>query len=103
MLELKRMEAGLGKSVAGNKRILKNLSKVIGRSASRGMRAAESLGDNFAADEIRLAMSNTESTEVPDEEQPSAPANQDQQALEWARSNPDDPRSIQILNKLGVQ
>ena len=103
MLELKRMEAGLGKSVAGNKRILKNLSKVIGRSANRGMRAAESLGDNFAADEIRLAMSNTESTEVPDEEQPSAPANQDQQALEWARSNPDDPRSIQILNKLGVQ
>ncbi len=56
MLELKRMESGLGKSVAGNKRILKNLAKVIERSAERGMRAAKSLGDDFAANEIRLAL-----------------------------------------------
>ena len=32
MLELKRMEAGLGKSVAGNRRILKNLQKVLKKS-----------------------------------------------------------------------
>lgn len=56
MLELKRMEAGLGKSVAGNIRILNNLSKVIKRSANRGMRAAENLGNDFAANEIRLAL-----------------------------------------------
>lgn len=30
-------------------------------------------------------------------------SNQDQQALQWAKANPDDPRSAQILNKLGVQ
>ena len=29
--------------------------------------------------------------------------NQDEQALQWARSNPDDPRSGQILKKLGAQ
>ena len=56
MLELKRMEAGLGKSVAGNKRILKNLSKVIKRSANRGIRAAKSQGDEFAANEIMTAL-----------------------------------------------
>jgi hypothetical protein len=56
MLELKRMEAGLGKSVAGNRRILKNLAKMIKRSADRGMRAAKSLGDDFAANEIMLAL-----------------------------------------------
>jgi len=103
MLELKRMEAGLGKSVSGNKRILKNLSKVIERSASRGMRAAESLGDTFAADEIRLAISGTEVKKENVIEQDVAPSGQDQQALEWANANPEDPRSKQILNKLGAQ
>ena len=29
--------------------------------------------------------------------------NQDQQALQWAKSNPNDPRSAQILSKLGVK
>ncbi len=62
MLELKRMEAGLGKSVAGNKRILANLSKMIKRSAERGLRAADSLGEKFAANEIRLALSGDQST-----------------------------------------
>lgn len=103
MLELKRMEAGLGKSVAGNKRILQNLSKVIGRSANRGMRAAESLGDNFAAEEIRLAMSNTEEDKDLSTKPEDTLSTQDKQALDWARSNPEDPRSSQILSKLGVQ
>lgn len=34
------------------------------------------------------------------ETQQGQPANQDQQALDWANANPDDPRSAQILNKL---
>ncbi len=29
--------------------------------------------------------------------------NQDEQALQWAKSNPNDPRSAQILQKLGVK
>ncbi|PHS02427.1 MAG: hypothetical protein COA78_21135 [Blastopirellula sp.] len=66
MLELKKMESGLGKSVAGNRRILTNLGKMIKRSANRGMRAAESLKDDFAANEIRLALEGgTPTTEQP--------------------------------------
>ena len=34
---------------------------------------------------------------------PPAVANQDKQALEWASSNPDDPRSTLIKQRLGVQ
>jgi hypothetical protein len=64
MLELKRMEAGLGKSVAGNRRILANLAKMIKRSADRGMRAATTLGDDFAANEIMLALSGDKQPEV---------------------------------------
>tara|TARA_R110000764_G_scaffold57488_2_gene125136 strand:+ start:8948 stop:10144 length:1197 start_codon:yes stop_codon:yes gene_type:complete len=60
MLELKKMESGLGKSVEGNRRILKNLAKVIKRSAERGMRAAKNLGDDFSAEEIMMAMSGGE-------------------------------------------
>ena len=56
MLELKRMEAGLGKSVAGNKRILKNLKGMIKRSSDRGLRAAEKIGDTFAVNEMRIAL-----------------------------------------------
>lgn len=63
MLELKRMEAGLGKSVAGNRRILKNLQKVIKKSAARGLRAAENIGDDFAANEIRIALEGGQSTQ----------------------------------------
>lgn len=77
MLELKRMEAGLGKSVAGNRRILANLAKMIQRSADRGMRAAENLGDDFAASEIRLALEGGKPVEeVPTEIE--EPANQNQ-------------------------
>lgn len=68
MMELKRMEAGLGKSVAGNKRILKNLEKMLNRSAQRGMRAAKSLGEDFAANEIELALKGQR---VQPEDQPS--------------------------------
>ena len=107
MLELKRMEAGLGKSVAGNKRILKNLSKMIERSAKRGMRAAESLGDDFAANEIMIALSGDErkppTESAGDEVAPTGAGSQNDQALFWAKSNPNDPRSAAILQKLGAR
>jgi hypothetical protein len=116
MLELKRMEAGLGKSVAGNRRILKNLAKMIKRSADRGMRAAKSLGDDFAANEIMIALSGNKPAETdPSTDQPPAsiarppteagaetqqPASLDDQARQWANANPNDPRAIAILDKL---
>lgn len=56
MLELKRMESGLGKSVAGNKRILNNLKKILNRSARRGMAAAKRQGEDFTYNEIKSLM-----------------------------------------------
>ncbi len=57
MLELKRMEAGLSKSIPGNKRILNNLKKMLKRSAERGLRAAKDQGATFAYGEIENALS----------------------------------------------
>lgn len=37
------------------------------------------------------------------QQQQQAAPNQDQQAMQWAQANPNDPRAAQILNKLGVQ
>lgn len=54
---LERIEAGFGKSTAGNKRLLNQLLKIVERSAKRGIAAAEDLGDDFTANEIRSAMS----------------------------------------------
>lgn len=89
MLELKRMEAGLGKSVAGNRRILANLAKVIERSASRGARAALSLNDTFAADEINMALSSGKAKST--------------SAKSTSAKNPDVPEisDQDLLNKYG--
>ncbi len=53
---LERIEAGFGKSTAGNKRLLNQLLKIVQRSAKRGIAAAEDLGDDFTANEIRAAL-----------------------------------------------
>jgi len=54
---LERIEAGFGKSTAGNKRLLNQLLKIVDRSVKRGLAAAEDLGDEFTANQIREAAS----------------------------------------------
>lgn len=81
MLELKRMEAGLGKSVAGNKRILKNLQRMTKRSAERGMRAARNLGEEFAANEIQLALSDEKTKREVSASNPDVPELSDEDIL----------------------
>jgi len=49
---LERIEAGIGKSTAGNLRLLKQLGVMINREARRGLRAAKKIKDDFAVDEI---------------------------------------------------
>jgi hypothetical protein len=61
---LKRIEAGFGKSTEGNKRLLKQLLKITERAARRGLAAAEDLEDSFTADEIKRAMTVTDTPEV---------------------------------------
>ncbi len=54
---LQSLEAGFGKSTAGNKRILGQVKALIERSARRGMKAAEDNGDTFSAEEIKKSLS----------------------------------------------
>ena len=55
--KLDRLEASFGKSVAANKKILDNATKIANRAARRGLAAAEDSGDDFTANEIREALS----------------------------------------------
>lgn len=55
-LRLERLEAGIGKSPAANKRILEKALEMTIRAAKRGGRAAKELNDNFAFEEIKLAL-----------------------------------------------
>lgn len=56
---LARIEAGFGKSVAGNKRLLLQTKRIMERVANRAIKRAERTGDIDTADEIRESMSFT--------------------------------------------
>lgn len=53
---LEKIEANFGKSTEGNKRLLEQVMKITDRAARRGLKAAESAGDEFTANEIRSSM-----------------------------------------------
>ena len=55
-LRLERLEAGIGKSPAANRRILEKALEMTTRAAKRGGRAAKELGDDFAFKEIEIAL-----------------------------------------------
>lgn len=54
--KLERIEAGIGKSVKGNLRVLKQLKVIIEREARRGISAAKESNDTFSAEEIDKLM-----------------------------------------------
>jgi hypothetical protein len=62
-LRLERLEAGIGKSPAANKRILEKALEMTTRAAKRGGRAAKELGDDFAFKEIELALDDALNSE----------------------------------------
>jgi hypothetical protein len=53
---LERIEAGFGKSTAGNRRLLKQTMQIMERAANRGIKAAESIEDADSAEEIRAGI-----------------------------------------------
>lgn len=53
---LERIESGIGKSTAGNIRIMKQLKTIVERAARRGIAAANKTGDDFSAKEIQDLM-----------------------------------------------
>lgn len=54
--QLKDIEAGFGKSTEGNRRLIEQTMKIVGRASRRGIRAAEAAGDLEAAQDIRDAL-----------------------------------------------
>lgn len=54
--ELKRIEAGFGRSPEANRRLLGNTKELVLKLANRGIRAAQAGDDQFAADEIQNAI-----------------------------------------------
>jgi hypothetical protein len=71
--QLARIEAGVGKSPAGNRRLLNNALKLLDRLARRGLRAAKDRKDDFAADEINKALTFDLSAEAPERPAPAQP------------------------------
>lgn len=115
---LEKLEAGLGRNPESNKRILNQTLTLMMAKASRGKKAALEKGDDFTAADIDnfLTMSLDPETMGQSTAAPTANASapaaqqaaprftgQDQQAYEWAQSNPNDPRAAAILRRLGVQ
>jgi hypothetical protein len=90
--KLDRIEAGFGKSTAGNKRLLKQTLSIADRAARRGLAAAENLGDEFTAKEIRTSLAAIQEVEETINEDPATetprtvapPA-----ALDYLKANPD--------------
>jgi len=58
---LETIEAGFGKSTAGNIRLLENALTIVDRAARRGIAAAEDQGDEFTANEIRNVLATIQS------------------------------------------
>ncbi|MEE8289718.1 MAG: hypothetical protein V3R25_09940 [Nitrosomonadaceae bacterium] len=92
---LERIEAGLGKSTAANKRLLQQTLRISERAARRAISAAKSRGDKETVADIEDLLSFS----LGEENTP--PAAQDQQAIDWAQANPNDPRAAQILQMQG--
>ena len=98
---LERLSAGFGKSPAANKRILEQQLKIAERAARRAIRAATKRGDEFTVEEIESALERARS--ATDGNEPNQLQGDDKEAYDWAKQNPNDPRSAQILQKLGIK
>lgn len=78
---LKEIEANFSRSPETNTRLLNRALKTAERAAKRGIRAAESVGDDFTANEIKLALEeankpfdmNAAESQSGETQQPNAP------------------------------
>lgn len=78
---LERLEAGIGKSIEGNRRILEQSKKIILRAANRGLRAARKRGDLETVGDIEEALRfRLESEPTPTAQTPAAAPSPAQQA-----------------------
>lgn len=93
--KLDKIEAGFGKSTAGNKRLLLQSLEITERAARRGLAAAIKQGDDFTASEIQSALDKIKDVKDATETNTSAPSENKPQkeapakAIEYLNENPE--------------
>jgi hypothetical protein len=84
-----------GGKISLDERALRRILDINERSARNVITKHNANVDRFkAGDEFKIEMPPERTSTLPP---------RDQQALDWARSNPTDPRSAQILKRLGME
>jgi len=84
-----------GGEISLDERALRRILDINERSARNVITKHNANVDRFkAGDEFKIEMPPERTSTLPP---------RDQQALDWARSNPTDPRSAQILKRLGME
>jgi hypothetical protein len=84
-----------GGKISLDERALRRILDINERSARNVINKHNANVDRFkAGDEFKIEMPPERTSTLPP---------RDQQALDWARSNPTDPRSAQILKRLGME
>lgn len=95
-------EMGTGKTTMSDENVRRGLKK-IKDIMERRTKMIEAYPD-----EVKVTLKERTGMKLPSEileglNKKKDTSSQDQQALEWAKSNPNDPRSKMILQKLGIQ
>ena len=71
--KLEGISAGFGKNATTNRRLLNNALTTAERAAKRAIRAAEDAGDDFTANEIRMALEAVSESSGQSSQSPQAP------------------------------
>lgn len=74
---LEKIEASFGRNTETNKRLLDRVFKSTERAARRGIRAAEEIGDDFTANEIRVALDRVKDISINDPIETETPSTND--------------------------
>tara|TARA_R110002167_G_scaffold24362_1_gene85789 strand:+ start:292 stop:1662 length:1371 start_codon:yes stop_codon:yes gene_type:complete len=103
--KLEAIEAGFSKSPEANKRMLNNLLKFTVTFYNQGIAAANDLDDPKTAKSIRELGLIVLGDDVIIGAPKKAPEKLsiDEEATKWAKQNPNDPRSLEILKKNRVK
>tara|TARA_R110002049_G_scaffold147262_2_gene309972 strand:- start:331 stop:1707 length:1377 start_codon:yes stop_codon:yes gene_type:complete len=103
--KLEAIEAGFSKSPEANKRMLNNLLKFTVTFYNQGIAAANDLDDPKTAKSIRelglIVLGDDVIIGAP--RKASKKLSIDEEAMKWAKQNPNDPRSLEILKKNRVK
>jgi len=92
--KLDKIEAGFGKSTAGNKRLLSQSLEITERAARRGLAAAIKQGDEFTANEIQASLDKIKAVKEKVSDEKAEEAGSDRvdapiEAVNYLKANPE--------------